>query len=58
MDDLSTPEGDENPVKYPELFIRARAVLISKLELSELARFDIEKAQEGLRQCNPDRELL
>lgn len=55
---LSTPEGDEKPVKYPELFVRARAVLISKLELAELVRFDMEKAREGLHQCNPVVELF
>ena len=55
---LSTPEGDEKPFKYPELFVRARAVAISKLELATLVRFDTEKAREGLLQCNPDASLF
>lgn len=55
---LSTPEGDEKPVKYPELFVRASAVAVSKLELAELVRFDFNKAREGLLRCNPDAEIL
>lgn len=55
---LSTPEGDEKPVKYPELFVRARAVAVSKLELAELVRFDMDKAREGLLRCNPDIEVF
>ncbi|MFP4564039.1 MAG: hydrogenase nickel incorporation protein HypB [Spirochaetia bacterium] len=55
---LSTPEGDEKPVKYPELFVRARAVAVSKLELTEPVRFDLDKAREGLLRCNPDCEIF
>jgi hydrogenase nickel incorporation protein HypB len=55
---LSTPEGDEKPFKYPDLFVRARAVAVSKVELAELVRFDLAKALEGILRCNPDAEVF
>jgi len=51
---LSTPEGDEKPLKYPALFRKAQCAVITKTELAESCRFDIARATDNIRSINPD----
>lgn len=49
---VSTPEGDEKPVKYPALFVRADVVLITKTDLLPYLDFDLERAAGDCRKLN------
>ncbi len=46
---VSTPEGDEKPAKYPALFLRADAVIINKIDLSEILEYNIDRV---ITDCN------
>jgi hydrogenase nickel incorporation protein HypB len=51
---LSVAEGDEKPSKYPGLFLRAEAVVITKMDLLPYVNFDIERAERDCRKLNPN----
>jgi hydrogenase nickel incorporation protein HypB len=51
---LSVAEGDEKPSKYPGLFLRAEAVVISKMDLLPYVNFDVERAESDCRKLNPN----
>jgi hydrogenase nickel incorporation protein HypB len=55
---LSTPEGDEKPLKYPALFKNAQLTVITKAELADACRFDIERATANIRSINPDAMVI
>ncbi|MCX7994635.1 MAG: hydrogenase nickel incorporation protein HypB [candidate division WOR-3 bacterium] len=50
---LSTPEGDDKPVKYPLLFHRARVVIINKTDLLPYVDFKIKNARKNILAKNP-----
>ena len=55
---LSAPEGDEKPLKYPALFKKAGLALITKAELADVCRFDIERAIANIRAVSPDAKVI
>ena len=50
---LSSPEGDDKPLKYPLLFHLAKVVVINKCDLLPYLDFDIAAAQKAIRKENP-----
>lgn len=50
---LSTPEGDDKPLKYPLLFHVARVILINKIDLLSHVDFRVRKAHSAIRKENP-----
>jgi len=50
---LSVAEGDEKPLKYPFIFAKADAVVISKTDLIPYVDFDMAKAKKYAKQANP-----
>ena len=50
---LSTPEGDDKPLKYPLLFHLARAVVINKCDLLPYVEFSAVRARSNVRKENP-----
>lgn len=50
---LSTPEGEDKPLKYPGAFAWADLVLLSKMDMAEAAEFDLEFALGNLQQAHP-----
>ncbi|KPJ70611.1 hypothetical protein AMJ52_09690 [candidate division TA06 bacterium DG_78] len=50
---LSTPEGDDKPLKYPLLFHLAKVVVINKCDLLPYVNFDLKKAREAIKGENP-----
>jgi len=50
---LSTPEGDDKPMKYPLLFHLAKVVVINKSDLLPYLDFDPQVAKKGIRRENP-----
>ncbi|MFH0981403.1 MAG: hydrogenase nickel incorporation protein HypB [Planctomycetota bacterium] len=55
---LSVAEGDDKITKYPYAFQRADAIVISKLDLLALCRFDLVRARSDVRTLNPSAEVL
>jgi hydrogenase nickel incorporation protein HypB len=49
----SAPEGDDKPIKYPEIFARADAIVINKMDLAEPAGFDRDRFEASVRALNP-----
>ena len=55
---LSVTEGEDKPLKYPQMFRASKLMLINKLDLLPHLRFDLEKCREYARQVNPDIEII
>ena len=51
---LSVPEGDDKPLKYPMIFAKVDALLISKIDTLPYFDFDLEVLEKRVRQLNPD----
>ncbi|MEO0205752.1 MAG: hydrogenase nickel incorporation protein HypB [candidate division WOR-3 bacterium] len=50
---LSTPEGEDKPIKYPLLFHLAKVVIINKTDLLPHLNFKIKKARKNILNKNP-----
>ncbi len=50
---LSTPEGDDKPLKYPLLFHLARVIVINKCDLLPYVDFRPDVAKRNIRKENP-----
>ena len=50
---LSTPEGEDKPLKYPALFARAGVVVINKTDLAPHVGWDAARARQCLRRVHP-----
>lgn len=50
---LSVTEGEDKPVKYPQMFQAANLMLINKIDLLPYLRFDLEQCKTFARQVNP-----
>jgi hydrogenase nickel incorporation protein HypB len=55
---LSVTEGEDKPVKYPQMFQAADLLLINKIDLLPYLRFDIEQCKAFARQVNPRIRIL
>lgn len=55
---LSIPEGDDKVLKYPSLFGRIDALVITKTDLLPHIDFDIERAAAECRSLNPSVEVF
>ena len=58
---LSVAEGDDKITKYPYIFQSVSgggAVVISKLDLLSMCRFDLERMREDLRAIIPDAKVF
>ncbi len=51
---LSTPEGDDKPLKYPLMFTESDVLIISKIDVAEYFDFDFEKCEERAKKLNPN----
>ncbi len=51
---LSTTEGDDKPLKYPDMFASADLMLLNKTDLLPYVDFDPQRALEYARRVNPD----
>jgi hydrogenase nickel incorporation protein HypB len=55
---LSTPEGDDKPIKYPETFALANVILINKIDIAEHISFNLEKVIADIKKVNHDAPIL
>ncbi|MFH5836784.1 hydrogenase nickel incorporation protein HypB [Proteiniclasticum sp. C24MP] len=51
---LSVPEGDDKPLKYPMIFAKVDALLISKIDTMPYFDFDLSVLETRVRELNPD----
>ena len=50
---LSVPEGDDKPLKYPLMFQKSDALVITKMDALPWFDFDLEACSERARKLNP-----
>ena len=55
---LSVAEGEDKPIKYPDMFAAADLLLISKTDLLPYVDFNVAQAIEYAMRVNPDVETL
>jgi hydrogenase nickel incorporation protein HypB len=55
---LSVTEGEDKPLKYPDMFAAATLMLINKADLLPHVDFDVERCLAHARRVNPDIEAL
>lgn len=55
---LSVTEGDDKPIKYPDMFQAADVMLINKTDLLPYVDFDIARCRAYARQVNPDISII
>ncbi len=55
---LSVTEGEDKPLKYPDMFRAARLMLLNKCDLLPYLSFDVAQAIANARRVNPDIEII
>ena len=55
---LSVTEGDDKPLKYPDMFKASSLMLINKTDLLPYVDFDVAQAIEFARRINPTIEVI
>ncbi len=55
---LSVTEGEDKPLKYPDMFRAARLMLLNKVDLLPYLSFDVQKAIDAARRVNPQIEVI
>ncbi|MDP9240201.1 MAG: hydrogenase nickel incorporation protein HypB [Actinomycetota bacterium] len=55
---MSVTEGDDKPLKYPQMFRAAQLMIINKVDLLPYVQFDVDRCIGFARQVNPDLETL
>jgi hydrogenase nickel incorporation protein HypB len=55
---LSVTEGEDKPLKYPDMFHAASLLLLNKVDLLPYLSFDVERCIEYSRRINPSIEIL
>ena len=51
---ISTTEGDDKPIKYPDMFAHSHVCLINKIDLLPYVNFDVARAMDYARRINPN----
>lgn len=51
---ISTTEGDDKPIKYPDMFHGSQLCIINKIDLLPYVNFDVEVAKNYAKQLNPN----
>jgi hydrogenase nickel incorporation protein HypB len=55
---LSVTEGDDKPLKYPDVFAAAGMLVLTKTDLLPHVDFDVRRCIEHARAINPDLRVL
>ncbi|MBH5371081.1 hydrogenase nickel incorporation protein HypB [Bradyrhizobium glycinis] len=55
---FSTTEGEDKPLKYPDMFAASALMLINKIDLAPVLDFDLARTVEYARRVNPGIEVM
>jgi hydrogenase nickel incorporation protein HypB len=55
---LSVTEGEDKPLKYPDMFAAAELMVLNKIDLLPHLRFDVQRCIEAARRVNPAIEVI
>jgi hydrogenase nickel incorporation protein HypB len=55
---ISITEGEDKPIKYPDMFYSSQICVINKIDLLPYLKFDIEKLKDYARKVNPNLEFF
>ncbi|VAX06024.1 [NiFe] hydrogenase nickel incorporation-associated protein HypB [hydrothermal vent metagenome] len=55
---LSVTEGEDKPIKYPDMFHAADLMLLNKIDLLPYLQFDVEQCINYARRVNPNIKVL
>lgn len=55
---LSVTEGEDKPLKYPSIFLRAELMIVNKIDLLPYVPFNLANARENARHIHPRMEIL
>ena len=55
---LSVTEGEDKPLKYPDMFAAARLMILNKIDLLPYLNFDVPQCIANAQRVNPDIEVL
>jgi hydrogenase nickel incorporation protein HypB len=51
-------EGEDKPLKYPDMFTAARLAILNKVDLAPHCDVDLDLYEENLRRVNPTIDIL
>lgn len=51
---ISITEGEDKPIKYPDMFYGSQICIINKIDLLPYLKFDIEKLKDYAKKVNPN----
>jgi hydrogenase nickel incorporation protein HypB len=55
---LSVTEGEDKPLKYPDMFTAARLVILNKTDLAPHCDVDLDACEANARRVNPEVEII
>jgi len=55
---LSVTEGEDKPLKYPDMFAAAKLMVLNKVDLLPHLRFDVQRCIDFARRVNPGIEII
>ncbi len=55
---LSVTEGEDKPLKYPDMFTASRLALLNKIDLAPYCDVDLDLYEANLRRVNPGIEII
>ena len=55
---LSVPEGDDKPLKYPMIFAKVDALIVSKIDVMPYFDFNMELLEQQIQHLNPDIKIF
>ena len=55
---LSVTEGEDKPLKYPDMFAAAELMVLNKIDLLPHLRFDVQRCITAARQVNPALQVI
>lgn len=55
---LSVTEGEDKPLKYPDMFVASDLMIVTKIDLLPHLRFDVEACIANARKINPKIEVI
>jgi hydrogenase nickel incorporation protein HypB len=55
---LSATEGEDKPLKYPTIFNSSDVAIITKMDMAEVADFDLAAARRNIESVRPGMQIF